>query len=419
METGKKQVTRRDFLKGTAAVAATAALAGAGAHYVYAAGSDLIKVGLIGCGGRGNGAANDCVKSSQNVQIWAAGDIFPEKLGGPAKAHNIPQERCFGGVDAYQKVIGSGVNMIILATPPGFRPGHFEAAIKAGKHVFMEKPVCVDPTGYRKVVAAAEMATQKKLCVVAGTQRRHTNSYRECIKRIHAGDMGEIVSAQCYWIGGPVTHNRPRTPGMGDIEWQIRNWYAWSWTCGDHICEQHVHNLDVILWAIGAVPVKAIGVGGRQARPEPGNIFDHFAIEFEFPNNVRVASYCAHFTGINGRVSEAVEGTKGKSGCSGSISNHAGEKIWNFQGENPNGYVQEHADLIAAIRGGAYINEGKQVADSTMTAVLGRMCAYTGREIKWDWAVNQSKLDLMPPQLDLKAKFEPPPVAIPGKTELV
>ena len=411
----KPGVSRRDFLKGSATAGAAVLLTGFAANRAYAAGSDLLKVGVIGCGGRGTGAAGDAVKSSQNVQIWAAGDLFPERLGGVRDAHKVPQDRCFSGFDAYQKVLASGVDSVILATPPGIRSIHFEAAINAGKHVFCEKPVCVDPTGYRRFVAAAEMATQKKLCVVAGTQRRHQNSYRECIKKIKDGAIGEIVSGQGYWVGGGVHHRGEQKPGMSDIEFQCRNWYNWTWLCGDHIVEQHVHNLDVLVWAIGAVPVKCIGIGGRQSRPEKGNIWDHFGIEFEFPNNVRVASYCAHFDNINGRVSEAIEGTKGKSNCGGNID---GETKWNFQGDNPNPYVQEHTDLIAAIRGGQYINEGKQVADSSFVAVLGRMAAYTGREIKWDWATKVSKLDLMPPKLEF-GPFEPHPVAMPGKTELI
>jgi len=420
MEKSKKQVTRRDFLKGTAAVAAGAALAGIGTHYVYAAGSDVLKVGLIGCGGRGNGAAGDCLKANASgVQIWATGDLWPDKAASAGKRHNIPAERCFGGFDNYKKVIGSGVDAIILGTPPGFRPIHFAAAIAAGKHVFMEKPVCVDPWGYREVVKAAEEATTKKLTVVAGTQRRHQNSYRECMKRVLDGMIGDVVGGAYYWMGGPVTHNRPRAPGMSDIEWQILNWYAWSWTCGDHIVEQHVHNLDIMLWAMKSPPIKCIAVGGRQGRPEPGNIFDHFGVEYEFPNGVRCASYCTHFNKASSRVSEFAIGTKGKTNCGGGIDLFGGEK-WNFSGENPNPYVQEHADFAASVRGTApYANEGKQVADSTFAAVMGRMAAYTGREISWKWATETSKLKLGPENMEAFGPYEPHPVAVPGKFELV
>ncbi|MBE3100362.1 MAG: Gfo/Idh/MocA family oxidoreductase [Planctomycetes bacterium] len=411
-------LSRRGFLKVSAAASAALVAEGLLARVAYAAGSDLLKIGLIGAGGRGSGAAGQCMQAAPNCQVWAVADVWPDKAQAGALRFKVPAERAFGGLEAYRKVIESGVDSVILATPPGFRPIHFEAAIRAGKHVFMEKPVCVDPAGYRKVVAAAELAAQKKLCVAAGTQRRHTNSYRECVKRIHGGQIGEIVSAQCYWIGSPVKPPGTQAPGQSDIDYQIHNWYNWSWTCGDHICEQHVHNIDVVIWALGATPVKAIGVGGRQTRQGKGNIYDHFGIEYEFPNGVRVASYCSQFPGgVAHRIGESVVGSKGTSNCSGSIR---GEKQWQFDGQNVNGQVQEHADLVAAIRGsGPYLNEGKQVGDSSMAAVLGRMCAYTGREIKWDWAVKESKLDLLPPEMDLAAAFEPHPVAIPGKFELI
>jgi len=409
-------VTRRDFLKSSAAAGAVAAGLG---PYVYAAGSDVLKVGLIGCGGRGRNAASDCVKSAPNIQIWATGDAWQDRAAGAGKGFNVPADRCFGGLDNYKKVLASGVDAIVTAAPPGFRPIHFAAAIAAGKHVFMEKPVCVDPWGYNVVCKAAEEARQKKLTVVAGTQRRHQNSYRECVKRIHDGMIGDVVGGAYYWIGGPVTHNRPRPQGMSDVEWQIQNWYAWSWTCGDHIVEQHVHNLDVMLWVMRSPPDKCIGVGGRQGRPEPGNIFDHFGLEYEFPGGIRCASYCSHFAGASHRVSEFAIGTKGKTNCSGNIEVFGGQN-WGFQGDNPNPYVQEHANFVASIRGtGPYYNEGKQVADSTMTAVLGRMAAYTGREISWKWATSSSKLKLGPANMDAFGPYEADPVAMPGKTPLV
>ncbi len=306
--------------------------------------------------------------------------------------------------------------MVILATPPGFRPAHFEAAVKAGKHVFMEKPVCVDPTGYRRVVAAADAAGEKKLCVVAGTQRRHQAGYVECIKRIKDGAIGDIVSGQAYWIGDPVHHNGQQKPDMSDIEFQCRNWYNWTWLCGDHIVEQHVHNIDVLIWVLGRTPERAIGIGGRQARTEKGNIWDHFAVEFEFSGGVRVASYCSQFEKTSGRISEMIVGTKGRSnGC----SNIGGEKPWKFEGKETNPYVQEHADLVAAILCEApYVNEGRQVADSTLAAVIGRMAAYTGREVSWKWATEASKLDLAPPKLEF-GPFQPHGIAVPGQMELV
>ena len=414
--TTRLAVTRRDFLKTSAAASAAALLGGFATQAAHAAGSDALKVGVIGCGGRGTGAAKNCVESSPNVTITAVADMFPERQAGIVKAYKVPADRCFTGFDAYQKLLATDVNMVILATPPGFRPIHFKAAIEAGKHVFIEKPVCVDPVGYRSICATADLAKEKKLCVVAGTQRRHTNSYRECVKRIKDGAIGDVVSAQCYWMGSPVHHRGEQKPGMSDIEFQIRNWYNWTWLCGDHIMEQHVHNIDVINWVMGGPPAKAVGIGGRSCREEKGNIFDHFAIEFEYASGVRVASYCSHIDkGVN-RVTENVVGSKGSATPGGTIK---GAAAWKFEGENPNGQMLEHRDLIAAIRGAApYVNEGRQVAESSMTAVLGRMVAYTGREVSWQWATEKSQLNLMPPKLEF-GPFAPPAIAIPGQTELI
>ncbi|HUU91466.1 MAG TPA: Gfo/Idh/MocA family oxidoreductase [Phycisphaerae bacterium] len=417
-----KQVSRREFLRGTAAVGATALMTGFASHVAYAAASGTIKVGVIGCGGRGRGATGNCLEASKQagipVEIWACGDLWKDRAVSHGKKNNVPEERCFGGFDNYKGVLASGVDSIITAAPPGFRPYHFAAAIMAGKHVFMEKPVCVDPWGYNQVCTAADMAKEKKLTVVAGTQRRHEVRRQENLKRIHDGAMGDLVGGQCYWMGGPVTHNRPRGAGMTDIEWQCLNWYAWAWTCGDHIVEQHVHNIDMICWAFNTHPVSALGLGGRQVRPEPGNIFDHHAVEFEFPNGVRVASYCSHIPGGSHRVSERVVGTKGSSGLGGSIE---GENAWKSESKQINPYVQEHIDCLGSITGkGEHWNEGHQVADSTMAAVLGRMCTYTGREIKWDWAVKASKLKLGPENMNTAfGPFTPPPPAVPGKTKLI
>jgi predicted dehydrogenase len=433
METGNKQVTRRDFLKGTAAVAATAALAGAGAPYVYAAGSDTIKVGLIGCGGRGKGAIAQCCEAADrtgtNLKVVAFGDLWQDRAKGAMeglknnKNHGAKvaatEATCFGGFDNGDKVIAAGVDLIVTAAPPGFRPMHFDAAIKAGKHVFMEKPVCVDPYGYRIVSAAAAAADQKKLTVVAGTQRRHSKCYQETIEQIQKGALGKLLGGQFYWMGGPVTHNRPRGQGMSDIEWQVLNWYAWSWTCGDHIVEQHIHNLDVMLWAFGGPPESAVGIGGRQVRPEPGNIFDHHAVEYVFPGGVKCASYCSHWPKAASRVSERVIGEKGASNCNGHISAVSGERIWEFKGTETNPYVQEHIDCLNSITGkDKHWNEAQQVADSSMTAVLGRMCTYTGREIKWDWATKVSKLRLGPEKLEF-GPYKADDVAVPGKTDLI
>jgi len=421
----KKPISRRDFLKSTATAASVAALAGPGVNLAFGQSSSTLRVGLIGCGGRGTGAAGNCVDSSPGVKIVALADVFQDRLngarGGLARKGkdkvDISDDRCFVGLDAYKKLVATDVDMVILATPPGFRSIQLAEAVKAGKHVFMEKPVAVDPVGVRSVIASAAVATEKKLAIVAGTQRRHQGNYVETMKRIRDGAIGQVVSAQCYWNQGTLWV-RDRKPGQSDVEWQLRNWLYFTWLSGDHIVEQHVHNIDVINWAMGGPPEKVLGMGGRQARTgkRHGNIFDHFTIEFEYAGGVRTISMCRQSAGCSHRVSERVAGSKGNSDCAGTIT---GEKEWKYAGKHQNPYVQEHADLIASIRGGKVLNEGKRIAESTMTAIIGRMSAYTGRELKFDWAMKASKLDLVPKDLTLKGTKPVPAVAKPGKTKLI
>ena len=421
--TSTLRMSRREFVKTTAA-AGVAALAMT-APVAYAAGSERIRVGLIGCGQRGSGAIRDCIGSAPNLEVTALGDIFPgvakgllgglKNLGDKCKA---TEATCFDGFDANKKVIAADVDLVLICTPPGFRPLQLQAAIEAGKHVFMEKPVTVDPVGARSIMASGKLAAEKKLGIVAGTQRRHQPPYVETIKRIHDGAIGEVASMQVYWIGDygyyPAVLKKPE---WSDMEAQIRNWNYFTWLSGDHIVEQHVHNIDIMCWVMKGPPQKCIAVGGRQQRtaPEYGHIYDHFAVEYEYPGGVRVASYCRQNDKTSGRVSEAVEGSLGKSNCSGYIS---GKNQWSYEGPQPNPYVQEHADLVASIREGKPLNEAQTVAESTLAAVMGRMSAYTGRELNYSWVLKESKLDLSPP----KYEFGPLPaaeVAIPGKTPLV
>ena len=271
MQKQKNGVSRRDFVKTTAALSAAAMISRAGG--VFAAGSDKLRVGLIGCGGRGTEAAMDCVRSSANVEIVAMGDMFGDRLDSSLAelSRNVDDnvsvtgETSFTGFDAYEKVIACDIDMVILATPPGFRPMHLKAAIDAGKHVFMEKPVAVDPVGIRSIIASSELAKEKELAIVAGTQRRHQNLYRDIMKRIHDGAIGEIVGGQCYWNMGGLWVKK-KQPDWSEMEWQCRNWLYFTWLSGDHIVEQHVHNLDVINWAIGSHPVKCMGMGGKIGR---------------------------------------------------------------------------------------------------------------------------------------------------------
>jgi predicted dehydrogenase len=393
-----------------------------------AGGTDRIRVGLIGCGGRGTGAAMDCVNAADGVDIVAMGDLFEDRLNGsvnqlrqslPAERMKVTSDTVFVGFDAFEHVLACNLDMVILATPPGFRPQHLRAAVDAGKHVFMEKPVAVDPIGIRSVMESGDIAAGKGLAIVAGTQRRHQNHYREIMKRVHDGAIGEIRAAQCYWNqGGLWVHDRQEA--WSDMEWQCRNWLYFTWLSGDHITEQHVHNLDVVNWAMGSHPEKALGFGGRQQRVDPkfGNIYDHFAVEYVYPNGAHVLSMCRQIDGTSHRVSEHLIGTRGTVETNSSTGMIEGENPFTYDGPNPNPYVQEHADLIASIRNGTPLNEARQVAESTMTAILGRMSAYTGRELKWSWAMNASKLDLTPPAYafgDLPVR----PVAIPGQTQLI
>jgi myo-inositol 2-dehydrogenase / D-chiro-inositol 1-dehydrogenase len=417
--------SRRDFMKTStrALVGGVAASFGA-VPAVHAAGSDEIRVGLIGCGQRGTGAAQNVLESSPGVKLVAMGDVFKDHIDISLKnlekfadKIDVPEDRRFVGFDAYDKVLSSDVNYVILATPPGFRPMHLKAAVAAGKNTFSEKPVAVDGPGIRSVLETYEEAKSKGLAIGVGTQRRHQTGYLETLKRIHGGAIGEITEARVYWNQGPIWVH-PRQEGWSDMEWQLRNWYYFTWLCGDHIVEQHVHNLDVANWALGSHPIRAVGLGGRQARtgPEYGNIYDHFAIDYEYEKGVRVASYARQMPNCENNVSEALVGTKGF--CQVNKYAITGAHAWKFPGKDNTPYVQEHTDLIAAIRAGKPYNELKNVAETTLTAILGRMAAYTGKAVTWDQALN-SKEDLMPPKVDWDVSLAVAPVAMPGQTELV
>jgi predicted dehydrogenase len=418
--------SRRDFLK-----TSTAATVGLGMfRNAHAAGSDTIKVGLIGCGGRGSGAAENICQAagtSYNVKLHALGDVFEDHLKhcrDRIREHpqckekfDVADDRCFVGFDAYQKVIDC-CDLVMLATPPGFRPLHIEATVKAGKQLFCEKPVAVDGTGIRKVLAAYDESQKKGLSIVTGTQRRHQASYLESLKKIHAGEIGDLVGGRVYWNQGSIWAHK-RKDGWSDTEYQIRNWYHFLWLCGDHIVEQHVHNLDVACWGLGAHPVRAVGMGGRQAivdEPERGQSYDHFAIDYEFPHGVHVLSMSRQIPGCENNVSETLIGTKGRWTSQGHRFSGASESRVRIEHEvNP--YVQEHIDLLESIVNHKPINELKQVAESTLTAIMGRMSAYTGKAVTWEKAI-ESKLDTFPSTLAWGPMAEPP-VPRPGVTELI
>jgi len=428
-------MSRRDVLKVSAQIAAGGLIApialGRSANIV---GQDVIRVGVIGCGGRGTGAAVNSLEAHECTRIVALADLMPDRVQSSFGQLNsdeikerfgdrisIPKDHCFSGLDAYRKLLAlPDIDLVILATSPGFRPTHFEAAVAAGKHVFMEKPVAVDPVGVRKVIAAGEVATSKGLSVVTGTQRRHEDTYLEAMERVHAGDLGEIMAGRCYWNQGALwVHNR--RPEYSDLEWQCRNWLYFTWLSGDHIVEQHVHNIDVMNWVLGGPPVRCVGMGGRQSRTgeEYGHIYDHFAIEYEYANGVCVSSMSRQIEGTPGRVEEVVVGSKGTLRMSPGRAEITGKSSWRAKEETTNPYVQEHVNLIRSIRGeGPKLNEARRIAESTLTAIMGRMSAYTGQVVTWDFALKESTLDLMPPDL-ASGSIAPWSVAIPGKTKLV
>jgi len=372
-------------------VATTAAFAAAPV-VAKAQEKQAINAVIIGLGGRGGGAGKNFLDAAKEVgvdaKIVGVADIFPEQAKKGKENFEVPEDKCFSGFDSYKKVLElPGVNYAILATPPGFRAPHFRACVEAGKNVFMEKPVAVDGPGCRIMYEAAELAKSKNLKVAAGTQRRHQAGYIETIKRIRDGAIGDVLALRAYWVnGGPIWHRGDN--GATDLEKQIRNWYHYIWLCGDHICEQHVHNIDVCNWIMGAHPVKCWGMGARQQLGDKsGEIWDNFAIEYEYANGVRMQASCGQIKRDWSSVSEAVQGSKGTSNPSNSISPKDGA-MWRYREKATDPYVQEHIDLINAILKGTDLNEAKQVTDSTLTAIMGREASYSGAGVNWDDMLN-------------------------------
>jgi predicted dehydrogenase len=427
--------SRRDFIKTstTAVVLGTLACA---VPAVHAAGGDIIRIGLIGCGGRGTGATREALRTARTdlktagpVKLVAVADAFKDRLdGGLSNLEKegaikdlieVPEERRFVGFDAYQKVIESGVDLVILATPPGFRPIHLKAAIDAGKHVFMEKPVAVDAPGVRSVLESTRKAKEKGLNLSVGLQRRHQYPYMETIQKLQDGMIGDIVTARAYW-NGSSPWVRPRKPDQTEMEYQMRNWYYFTWLCGDHIVEQHIHNLDVINWLKKGYPVSAQGMGGREVRKgeDYGEIYDHHAVEFEYADGSRCFSYCRHMPNCWNSVSEHCQGTKGHADISSARIIVNGEQPWTYRGPTSNPYQQEHDDLFAAIRAGSPLNEGEYGALSSMTSIFGRMATYSGKMLKWEDALN-SNISLMPKDFSFDATPPTPSVAVPGVTQVI
>jgi myo-inositol 2-dehydrogenase / D-chiro-inositol 1-dehydrogenase len=430
MSQNNYSINRRGFLK-TSSVA-TAALAApflAFPQKTFAQNSDTLKIGLIGCGGRGSGAANNALNADKNVVLTAMADVYSDRLQSSLanlKAQHpervkVDPEHCFVGLDAYQKVIDSGVDVVLLTTPPGFRPQHLKAAIAAGKHVFCEKPMAVDGPGVRSILASAEEARKKKLAVVSGFCWRANAGERAIMQLIHEGAIGAPMALQNTYNTGPVWV-KPRQPGQSDLDYQLRNWYYFAWLSGDHIVEQAVHSIDKMAWAMQDVPpVQCVASGGRQVRtgPDYGHIYDHFSVVYEYANGARGYHYCRQQAGCAVDNSDYFIGTKGiaKIKAFGTLE-ITGEKPWRFRGPRPDMYQVEHDELFASIRKGEPINHGVWMAHSTLLAVMGRMAAYTGQVITWDQALN-SQETLGPEKLDWNMNLPVPPVAIPGQTKFV
>jgi predicted dehydrogenase len=433
----KKGVDRRSFLKssalagalgaiGTGSVAALASCSSTpkilplkepGSYYLpnlvdMATDGKPLKAGIIGCGGRGSGAAFNFLNAANNVTIVALGDTYADRLEGLAeklkkeKNIDIAADKKFVGLDAYQKVIDSDVDVIITATPPNFRAEIFKYAVEKNKHCFLEKPICVDPVSYRTIVATAKQAQAKGLCVVTGTQRHHKRDYVASYQQIMDGAIGEITGGTVYWCGGMLWY-KERDPKWSDLEWMIRDWVNWGWLSGDHIVEQHVHNLDVFTWFSGLKPKSALGFGSRQRRVT-GNQFDNFSIDFEMENGIHVHSTCRQINGTEGGVWEFIQGTKGSWTSDGHIiKDLKGNEIWKYDYEaekakfkQTDPYTLEHVNWINHIRSGKPIEQASETAVANMAAIMGRESAYSGKKISWD-EMTASPLDLMPKDIDM------------------
>jgi myo-inositol 2-dehydrogenase / D-chiro-inositol 1-dehydrogenase len=418
MENGSNEISRRSFLTKSTVAAGATAFTIIRPELVRGAGDEMLKAGLVGCGGRGTEAAQQFLHGNNNVQLVAMGDIFEDhleksldeirnsKYPNVAEKVKVDPDHHFIGFDAYKKVLASDIDVVLLATPPGYRPEHFVAAVEARKHIFAEKPFGTDPAGVKKVMAASQKAAELKLTVMSGAQRRNQKEYRETWQKVRDGAIGDLVSTYGYWVGTPVIQQTERDPKWSDMVWQHRAWYSFVWICGDQVVEQHLHNIDAINWFMGTHPVKVFASGGAAWRPRTeiyGNIYDHLDADFTYANGVHLSSHCRQYPKECYRdVSEWIVGTKGHSNCK-----DMGEK-----GEDP--YVQEHISLVKSIRGdGPYVNDGMVVAESTMTCIMARESAYSGQELTWDQMM-ASDLDLQPKTFSYDMKLDVPPLPVPG-----
>jgi myo-inositol 2-dehydrogenase/D-chiro-inositol 1-dehydrogenase len=426
MDEIKNSHLRRDFLKTGGALVAgfPAILSGAPA-------ANALKVGLVGCGGRGTGAAAEALKADDYAELTAMADVFPEKIEASlaelrqASADKVKVEpsRQFVGLDAFEKVIASGVDVVILATPPGFRPIHLKAAVEAGKHIFCEKPASTDAPGVRSVLQSVKVAEQKNLSLVAGFCWRYSNYIQATFEQVRNGAIGDILAYYATYYTNPVKPMPPsseRPAGMSDVEWQVKNWYNFSWLCGDSVVEQAVHSVDKIAWAMGdKPPVSCVAVGGRQIPAEDGNIYDHFEVNYVYPNGVRAFLASRQIENCYNENSDYIIGTKGTCTIGRGPNPHiTGEKGWTYQGAKNDMYQAEHDALFASIRQGKPINNGQRLASSTLLAIMGRMAAYTGQQVTWEEALNSQEV-LFPARLEWNMTHPVPPMPRPGITKLI
>jgi len=421
----KGELSRRQFIQLSAAGAAAGALLPLAARSQE---GGSLRVGLVGCGGRGTGAASQALSADANVKLVAMGDAFSDRLESSLKTLQadkaaakieVPEENRFTGFDAYQKVIQRS-DVVVLATPPHFRPIHIKAAVEAGKHIFAEKPIAVDAAGVRAVLAACEEARRKKLAVVSGLALRYAPPYREMIARIHGGALGKIRVMQANDFRGPIWV-KPRQPGWTEMEHQMRNWYYYTWLSGDFNVEQHIHMLDLCAWAMrDEYPASAMGTGGRQARtgPEYGNIYDHHAVIYEYAGGAKLFATCRQQAGCASDISATIIGTKGAAYFSHRGSYIETDRMEKFGGEPENQYQIEHDELFASIRKGEPLNNGEYMSKSTLMAILGRMATYTGQKVTWEQALN-SQEDLSPASYAWDAAPPVSEIAVPGLTKLV
>jgi len=425
--------SRRQFLKTSSVAALGSAFASPLAFSAASSSGGTLKVGLVGCGGRGSGAAAQALSTGPDVVLTALGDALPERVQSCrknlaaeesfAKRVQVPDSACFSGLDAYQKVIDSGVDVVLLAAPPGFRPLHLKAAVDAGKHIFCEKPMATDAPGVRSVLESAAKAKQKNLALVAGFCWRYHLPRRAFYEKVHQGAIGSIRAIYATYLSGPVKPMPPantRPAGMSDVEWQVRNWYNFTWLSGDGLVEQACHSVDKIAWAMnGVLPLKAVGNGGRQFPNNEGNIFDHIDVFYEFPDGVRAFMAQRQISNCYSDNSDYLMGSDGLGTIKGwEEPTITGKETWRYRGPKSDMYQVEHNELFDSIRKGKPINDGIWMAHSTLMALMGRMAAYTGKEITWDEAMN-SQEQLVPDNLTWDMKLPIKPMAMPGRTQFV